>query len=911
MMITPEKPIEPMTDCPSKDDLRSLSMGILSGEDSDILIQHLDDCGACQSALETLNDVEDSLIAGLRENVQADTVDSEPQRDLALAKALGSLALAHESAAVESTDNYPRSIGEYEIVRPLGSGGMGRVFLARHTKLGREVALKVIADHRLSDSSVRKRFEQEMQAIGRLSHPNIVAAHDAREIDSTAVLVTEYIDGLDLGQIAQRVGQISVADASQAIKQVAVALKYTSDQGFVHRDIKPQNVMVSRTGQVKLLDLGLARIHGDDSARTGMTGTGQTMGTADYVSPEQVTDSRDVDVRSDLYSLGCTLFKLLAGQAPFATDRHTTAFAKMNAHVSEQPPSVLQFRDDVPKPIVKLIGDMLAKDPSKRPSDPLAVARSLEPFCEGADLEALVQTAADSEYDIRPHSKPADSKTPRPTAPVVWWRRRVPVAIAIATGFSGAILGAICGILITIKSSDGKVMAQINTEKGAEISVREVDDNPADNDLSALAPEAVGKAEAFGPAIPLMLGILKTDPNVKFEANGVRVHHIATSGNKFVSVLEDSSSLWFPVSDDFESTPTQLINDEPHVAVSLDKSDLIRWSDLREHIVSVQSDAQGIQVELDRQAGEQLGSVTRKNISKSLAVIVDGVVVSSPRILTEVGNRFVISGNFDSSQRRVLIGALANSRSPLKGATLQAQMADVRAQMAKKAKTDEQARIALAQMDELMKLINANQNPPAVAPMQDVSSLVRLNLKQIGIAMHNYNTVYQKLPASAAPRFKAKKSAPAISWRVAILPFIDGQELYEEYNFDEPWDSEHNKQFLDRIPDVFKSPYPNTPVGHTHIQGLAGDDRGMGIKEAYGFRDTFDGTANTVLVAETTDSVPWTKPHDVSGFPKLRKDEIRFLMMDGRVVQVPEIESDLFKKMMTRAGGEAIELPFK
>ena len=255
MMTTPEKP---MTECPSKDDLHSLSIGVLSGDDSDILIQHVNECVDCQSELETMND-EDSLIAGLRAKLSPDQVDSEPQRDLAMARALGALAEAHQSPTTDPDSSFPERIGEYEIVRRLGSGGMGNVFLARHTKLRREVALKVVADHRLSDAMARKRFEQEMQAIGQLSHPNIVTAHDAREIDATAVLVTEYIEGLDLGQLVRRVGPLSVADACQAVKHVAVALQYTSDRGFVHRDIKPQNVMVSRSGQVKLLDLGLAR----------------------------------------------------------------------------------------------------------------------------------------------------------------------------------------------------------------------------------------------------------------------------------------------------------------------------------------------------------------------------------------------------------------------------------------------------------------------------------------------------------------------------------------------------------------------------------------------------------------------------------------------------------------------------
>ena len=210
---------------------------------------------------------------------------------------------------------------------------MGSVFLARHTKLGREVALKVLASHRLADKRMRERFEAEMRAVGRLSHPHIVTAHDAREVDGTAVLVTEYIDGLDLGQLVARTGPLEIADACEIIRTVAVALQYTSGQGFVHRDVKPSNIMLSWSGDVKLLDLGLARLQDDRHKEVEITGTGQAMGTADYVAPEQVADSRSVDVRADIYSLGCTLFKILTGRAPFADLQHTTAFAKMTAHV--------------------------------------------------------------------------------------------------------------------------------------------------------------------------------------------------------------------------------------------------------------------------------------------------------------------------------------------------------------------------------------------------------------------------------------------------------------------------------------------------------------------------------------------------------------------------------------------------
>ena len=164
-----------------------------------------------------------------------DRIDQEPDCQLAVAKALG--ALASDGGPVTATDLnlFPQSLGEYDLVRPLGRGGMGNVYLARHTKLGREVAVKVLATHRLSDKRASDRFEAEMRAVGQLSHPNIVTAHDAREVDGTAVLVTEYIDGLDLGNLISRIGPLPVADACEIVRQDHEQIHMNTHQ--LHRNL--------------------------------------------------------------------------------------------------------------------------------------------------------------------------------------------------------------------------------------------------------------------------------------------------------------------------------------------------------------------------------------------------------------------------------------------------------------------------------------------------------------------------------------------------------------------------------------------------------------------------------------------------------------------------------------------------
>ena len=188
------------------------------------------------------------------------------------------------------------------------------------------VAIKVIANHRRWDERTQNRFATEMKNIGGLNHPNIVVAHDAREVDGLAVLVTEFIDGMDASEIVKRTGPLSVADASRIVQSVCKALEYIDSQGLIHRDIKPSNIMIDKSGSVKLLDLGLARLQSDGDGE--FTATGQAVGTADYVSPEQINDGHNLDARTDIYGLGCTFYKLLCGQAPFCNCRISNGLCK-------------------------------------------------------------------------------------------------------------------------------------------------------------------------------------------------------------------------------------------------------------------------------------------------------------------------------------------------------------------------------------------------------------------------------------------------------------------------------------------------------------------------------------------------------------------------------------------------------
>ena len=183
-----------------------------------------------------------------------------------------------------------------------------------------------------------------MKALGRLDHPSIVRAMDADDEDGTHYLVMEYVDGIDLSEVVRRCGPLRVPEACELIRQAASGLQYIHEHGCVHRDIKPSNLMLTPAGQVKVLDLGLALLLSEQPAGGELTGSGQAMGTADYMAPEQILDSHGVDIRADIYSLGCTLYKLLVGRAPFSRCDRAGLYAKWDAQVHQPAPAIRELR---------------------------------------------------------------------------------------------------------------------------------------------------------------------------------------------------------------------------------------------------------------------------------------------------------------------------------------------------------------------------------------------------------------------------------------------------------------------------------------------------------------------------------------------------------------------------------------
>ena len=253
-------------------------------------------------------------------------------------------------------------LGSYVLLEPLGEGGMGRVFRARNWKLNRNVAIKVIREEQAMQQAVVARFQREIRALGRIHHPNIVMAIDADFRRGSIWYAMEYVQGIDLGRHVRTHGAMPIEDACDCIVQIADALQHAHDCGLVHRDIKPSNLIRSDIDRsIKLLDLGLTRCEMpvDDSVFAELTRAGAIIGTPDFMAPEQIKDSRSADIRSDLYSLGCTFYFLLAGRAPF--EDAEAVVDKLISQCESEPVPIERLRPDIPAGLADIVRKLMAK----------------------------------------------------------------------------------------------------------------------------------------------------------------------------------------------------------------------------------------------------------------------------------------------------------------------------------------------------------------------------------------------------------------------------------------------------------------------------------------------------------------------------------------------------------------------
>jgi serine/threonine protein kinase len=289
-----------------------------------------------------------------------------------LAKALKRI-LKDERARSEGGAHVKKQIGGYRLVKRIGEGGMGEVYLAEQLSMHRTVAIKILHQKWADDEEFRKRFLLEARAAGKLSHPNLIQVFDVGKYQGLYYFSMEYIDGVTVDDIIRHDGPLGLERAIDIVMQVCEALEYLSAQGIVHRDIKPANIMVMKDGSVKLADFGFIQQAVVDRE---LMQEGTTIGTPDYISPEQARGERDLDVRSDIYSLGASLYHMLAAKTMYSG----SCSSVMRAHIDAEPPKLKALRGDVPDRMVEIVAKATAKSPIDRYQDPGELQKELEVF---------------------------------------------------------------------------------------------------------------------------------------------------------------------------------------------------------------------------------------------------------------------------------------------------------------------------------------------------------------------------------------------------------------------------------------------------------------------------------------------------------------------------------------------------
>ncbi|MCA9027639.1 MAG: protein kinase [Planctomycetaceae bacterium] len=438
------------------------------------------------------------------------------------------LLTEYQTRVLLQPNSQPLVLGDYDILEEIGKGGMGQVYKARHRRMERLVAIKTLPHAEAFDEQWRVRFQREVKAAARLSHPHIVTAYDAREDNGIDYLVMEYVDGDDLGQLVRAGGPLPITEALDCILQAARGLKYAHQQGVVHRDIKPTNLLLDQNGTVKVLDMGLARIEPvagvSSESATDLTGTGTVMGTVDYMAPEQAQNTKLADHRSDIYSLGITLYYLLTGKPAYSG---STAMERLLAHREQPIPSLRESVEEREKvsscnrelppndwqAIETIFQHMIAKRPDDRYQSMTDLIRDLDPLVQrlnsSSDIATRTLSPIDSSasetqrqregFDTDTHpdrpapasrmmrsSRAGDSEgntdqvslaetkldTPSTAAGSTWGGSRRHWLIGVAVAGLPALLA---GLVLRFNTSAGEVVLTINdpNANGADVSIND------------------------------------------------------------------------------------------------------------------------------------------------------------------------------------------------------------------------------------------------------------------------------------------------------------------------------------------------------------------------------------------------------------------------------------------------------
>lgn len=393
---------------PTHEQLQAYLLGNVSPREQAAISAYLELHPELSANLVAADSQSDSLLDDLRQPPFYEPEEAVYQQGMAQARSIRLDQVRQQSSDLPIT----RHIGHYQLHERLNRKGMSIVSHATDERDGSTVAIKTLPPSRIHESATMERFRREMKLVGKLSHPHIVRFLESGEDEGVPYLAMELLIGSDLSELVEHAGPLSVGAACSLIRQAALGLQHAHDNNLVHRDIKPSNIFLTTAGQTKLLDLGLAlSLHEVDES---LTNSDQLLGTMDYMAPEQAFDTHRVDIRSDIYSLGCTLFKLLVGTAPFSGPEYGHLLKKAMAHSSHPMPAIRLRRPDIPERLEAILARMCAKEPNGRFQKPVEVALALETFADDRLLPGLARKDLGLRNSTSSSSITRDSSIPVP-----------------------------------------------------------------------------------------------------------------------------------------------------------------------------------------------------------------------------------------------------------------------------------------------------------------------------------------------------------------------------------------------------------------------------------------------------------------------------------------------------------------
>jgi hypothetical protein len=756
----------------------------------------------------------------------------------------------------------PGRIGRFELRATLGQGAFGRVYRAYDPQLDRQVALKVprFAPDR---PDLVDRFLGEARAAARLRHPNIVAVFESGQADGEFYIACEFVEGTSLSTRLAR-QRPDFNQAARWVRQLALAVAYAHAEGIVHRDIKPANILLDREGRPLLADFGLAKRLGEEAQRTA---DGTVLGTPAYMAPEQARgDLASVGPLSDQYSLGVVLYELLTGQRPFGGSPH-----EVLAQVTrEEPPPPRRLNPRVPLDLEAICLQAMAKESGRRYASAALLADDLGRFLAGEPIRAR-----------RPGARERAAR---------WlWRRRQTFlqvgAVAVAILFTLAAVGWYGAFR---PRPDGQPTADIQDAQAEE----QQKSFASSQNLRTLGLALLAAESANGRLPPHALCGKDGRPLLSWRVALLPYLDQRTLYGRFR--LDES---WdsphnrellplmpkvFAVAGVPTPTPYATFYQVfvgPGAMFEADPQRPIRLDDIRDDRSQTILVAEaGEAVEWTRPADLSLDP--GKPLPRLGGVVADGFQAYFCDNTVQALKKEIYADD------RALRGLIGRQDGEL--VNLAPYDMGVRRQQIPspgKAPTGDAARGTEKEKQERV----------AAAVAVGRKNLSKNNLRQLSLALSNYNARYNSLPP---PALSSKEGKPLLSWRVAVLPFLGQETLYRRFKLDEPWDGPQNKELLQYMPKVFVIPDAPVPGPYmTYYQVFVGP----GAYEAGTKRRALplsipDGTPNTIAVAEAAEAVPWTAPDDIPFAPGGPLPRVGGAFPDGFTVAMFDGSTAFFKK---------------